>query len=615
MNIVESEKSLLFAFIEGVTGNTHNVDFRSDVILDTVQRLIEKTGSVSLLQYLDLLGQDSYALSQFINGTTIHTTRWFREANHLDALDQQLSTLFSDRGMLEGKSVYFKAASFGCSSGQEVYSIALILERYRLNNKWFNYDVTGYDVDIDSIERAKRAIYPASELSNIPEEYMPMVWEGEGATHGLFTLDKEVRKRCFFKCENILDEKLSQCASIYDVVFIRNVLIYFTQENSTNAIVTATKTLKEDGSLYLGHSEAHLVPDYLPLKAKSASIFNKKMIAANEQKLKKILIVEDSRTVLAVLEDLMKHAGFDVDCVHSKESLDEYIRTQSDPDIISLDLHMPRFNGEEWLKKYRLRNRHTPVVVISSRFSEDASPVLNMLSNGAIDYVEKKQLFSDADAVVRRFKALTKVSHTEGHPDQALDISAAEMRPRVILIGASTGGIKALKEVLQGLPATLAPVVIVQHISPEFAEELAMCLERITGLKNDCTENATLLKPGSFYIATGDFHITVKSEKSGVHVVPAHEPEHQFRPSVDVLFSSVDKELSKDTVSILLSGMGRDGVRGMGKLFKNGAMTIAQNEESAAVFGMPGEAIKSGYAGYISTPVEIRKFLHRTALA
>ena len=610
---VKSDKDLLFTFIEGVTGNSHDVDFRSEVVLNAVGRLIEKAGCTSLLQYLCYLGQDKDALTNFIKETTIHTTRWFRESKHLQMLEDDVVVRLARIDTEAGNPVHFKAASFGCSSGQEVYSMAMILEKYRISNDNFNYEVSGYDVDAVSIERANRAIYPISDIGTIPEEYMPMVWQGQDATQGLFTLDKEIRNRCFFKCENILDDQKKFSRYGFDAVFIRNILIYFSQKNAARVIETACTSLDVGGNLYLGHSESHLVPGYLPFKAVSSSVFMKVITDKRENRAKKVLVIEDSVTVQTVLKNLLQNAGFDVDCVSSKGSLEKYIKTQSEPDIISLDLQMPQFSGEQWLKNFRLHNQHTPVVVISSLFADDAFPVLSMLSAGAVDYIEKKLLSTDSELVVRRFRAFTSDSFLDNTAAPTNDLKKVEMSPKVILIGASTGGIRALKEVLQGLPVTLAPVVIVQHISPQFASELAKCLERLTGLKIGCTEKTSLLKNGHIYIASGDFHLTVKSSDEGLSIVPTQYPDHQFKPSVDILFLSVDKILCKDTVSILLSGMGRDGVDGMGKLHRNGALTIAQNKETAAVFGMPGEAIKSGYARHISEPVAIREFLLRTA--
>ena len=610
--ILESDRKLLFTFIEGVTGNSHDVDFRSEVIINNVSRLIEKSNCQNMWQYLSLLGYSNDALSSFIKETTIHTTRWFRENKHLQLLERDVIARLEENS---NRPVHFKAASFGCSSGQEVYSMAMVLEKYRKLHKSFDYKIYGYDVDVASVEQARRAIYKASELCNIPEEYLAMVWLGQDSSQGLFTLDKEIRGRCVFKSENLLNADICINPHSLNAVFIRNILIYFSNENANKIIDMACFYLAMGGGLYLGHSESHLVPDYLPLKPVSPNVFEKQKPCRPESKLNKVLVVEDSITVQFVLKKLLQDAGFEVDCVSCKDSLEKYIKEYSAPDIISLDLHMPQFNGEKWLETFRIRNRTTPVVIISSLFPEDANPVMRMLSSVAVDYIEKKQLSTDPELVAQRFKSLIFNKSYNSCITTPNDLRNVEMSPKLILIGASTGGVKAIKDVLKGLPSSLPPVVIVQHISSQFADELANCLGRLTGLKIGSATTTTLLKNGHFYIAADDSHLTVKSSEDGLYVVPTQHPNHQFMPSVDVLFSSVEKDLCKDTVSILLSGMGCDGVTGMGRLFEDGALTIAQSKKTAAVFGMPGEAIKSGFARHISDPADIRKFLLRTVTA
>jgi len=209
------------------------VEFRPDMILSSVKRLMERTDTSSVLEYLHYLGHNKRALTSFIKETTIHTTRWFRESKQLKLLEDDVKARLAIAAGESVKTVYFKVASFGCSSGQEVYSMAMVLEYIRKQNTNFDYDISGYDVDIVSIQRAKQAIYAMSEINAIPDVYLEFTRQGSNKTQGLFTLDKEIRSRCNFKCDNLLDENLSIKQSCFDTVFIRNILIYFTNKNAT----------------------------------------------------------------------------------------------------------------------------------------------------------------------------------------------------------------------------------------------------------------------------------------------------------------------------------------------------------------------------------------------
>ena len=611
MIIDESDQELLFAFIKGVTGNVHDVESRKEFFVRVAERLIKRGGYANLYSYLKHLSVDTVALDRFINATTNHTTRWFRENTHFKKLKNiALEYVGNTHGLDQGKSV-FRVISIGCSSGHEVYSAALELEKIRRHHNHFNYQITGLDIDSECLAVARRAIYPMSGLRKIPAEFHSLILQGSAETEGLFTLDHEIRRRCHFRHGNLMESEGILGDDTFDAIFIRNVLFYFANETVSSIVDSIYAAIKDKGSLFVGHSEVFLLTGKKYTKSDVTGVFTKSTKPGLIPTLKRVLVIEDSGTVQAVLTSVLKRKGFCVDCVNNKYALEHYLATKPAPDIISLDLHMPGFDGEDWLRKFRTNNVQTPVVVISSLFAEDARPVVNMLSTGAQDYIEKSKLDTDSELVGSSFDALLKQKNSNSDTDILKDLINLDFSPELVLIGASTGGIKALRDTLRSLPSSSAPVLVVQHISPKFGRELANYLARVTGLKIGKTDRITRLENGHLYIATGDYHLAIKTRNKEHYVGPKQYPEGQFRPSVDVLFNSVDHSSASKSISILLTGMGKDGVEGMGKLKRNGGITIAQDYNSSAVHGMPGEAINAGYASYIAEPGKIREFLVR----
>jgi chemotaxis protein methyltransferase CheR len=183
-------------------------------------------------------------------------------------------------------------------------------------------------------------------------------------------------------------------------------------------------------------------------------------------------------------------------------------------------------------------------------------------------------------------------------------------RPQLIVLGASTGGTQALTELLRELPAQMPPICVVQHITPGFARTFAERLEHVSGLKVPKPESGMALKEGHIYIAQGDYHILVEKRAGSLRLATMDsEPVNRHRPSVDVLFESVAKSQVQGVMGILLTGMGKDGAQGLLKLRSNGAFTMAQDQHSSVVFGMPKEAIQLGGAVFVGNLKDLRKVL------
>lgn len=326
----------------------------------------------------------------------------------------------------------------------------------------------------------------------------------------------------------------------------------------------------------------------------------------------RVLIVDDSAVVRQTLRDVLQSdAEIDViatagDPFAAAERIADEV-----PDVITLDIEMPRMDGLTFLKK--LMSQHPiPVVICSSLAENGAQSTFKALEYGAVDIVTKprlgtKQFLEDSRAEIceavkaaagARVRMLTP-SHTV-EPKLTADAilspathAMAETTEKVVVIGASTGGTEALKIVLEALPADTPGIVIVQHMPELFTRAFA---NRLDGLCNisvkEAETNDTVIR-GRALVAPGNHHLLLKRSGARYYVEVKDGPlVCRHRPSVDVLFRSAARYAGRNVVGVILTGMGDDGARGMLELKQAGAMTMAQDEATCVVFGMPKEAIK-----------------------
>lgn len=326
----------------------------------------------------------------------------------------------------------------------------------------------------------------------------------------------------------------------------------------------------------------------------------------------RVLIVDDSAVVRQTLRDVLQS---DPEIEVIATAGDPFAATEriadEVPDVMTLDIEMPRMDGLTFLKK--LMSQHPiPVVICSSLAEEGAQSTFRALEYGAVDIVTKprlgtKQFLEDSRTVLceavkaaasARVRTLTP-SHTV-EPKLTADAilspathAMAETTEKVVVIGASTGGTEALKIVLEALPADTPGIVIVQHMPELFTRAFA---NRLDGLCNitvkEAEANDTVIR-GRALIAPGNHHLLLKRSGARYYVEVKEGPlVCRHRPSVDVLFRSAARYAGRNAVGVILTGMGDDGARGMQELKQAGAMTMAQDEASCVVFGMPKEAIK-----------------------
>jgi two-component system chemotaxis response regulator CheB len=314
----------------------------------------------------------------------------------------------------------------------------------------------------------------------------------------------------------------------------------------------------------------------------------------------KVLIVDDSALIRSLLSEIIS-ATEDMAVVGTAPNA--YVARDMvnahKPDVITLDIEMPKVDGITFLSKL-MKARPTPVVMISTLTEKGAEATLRSLELGAVDYIPKPKIgvaegiekYSELIVQKIRFASQSKVKKltTTYTVKQQSIITGTE---KIIAIGASTGGTIAIKRFLESMPADAPAIVITQHMPPGFTKTFAQRLNMSCSVNVAEAQGSERLLPGSVYIAPGDVHLGI--ERSGADyrtVLIDSERVSGHKPSVDVLFDSVSKAAGKNAIGIIMTGMGKDGAAGLLKMKHAGAFTLAQDEASCVIFGMPREAIK-----------------------
>lgn len=330
----------------------------------------------------------------------------------------------------------------------------------------------------------------------------------------------------------------------------------------------------------------------------------------------KVLIVDDSPTIRKVLSHILTEDNrFEVAGQAANVSEAEQILAKTSIDVITLDIHMPGMDGLTYLKSLQGK-KHPPVVLISSISADDAINVFKCLELGAVDYIEKPSGGAALDGTrIRDIVFAASTSKTRAKSGASGNASIF-YSPRagikdLIVIGASTGGVEAIREVLTPFPPNCPPVMIVQHIPPYFSKAFADRLREITRVNVTEANGGESLEEGHVYIAPGGKQMRLRMEGRGPQIeITDDAPVNRFKPSVDYMFDSIVEACKYYRVSsALLTGMGRDGAEGLLKLKNAGAHTIAESEETAIVFGMPREAIKLNAATEILPLKEVAHHL------
>lgn len=320
---------------------------------------------------------------------------------------------------------------------------------------------------------------------------------------------------------------------------------------------------------------------------------------------KKVLIVDDSKTIRQLLIKIISEdPGLTVVAETDKPLEVESLILKHKPDVITLDIHMPDMDGVTLLKKIQPKYQ-IPTVMISSISKEEGTQVLDALEAGAIDYIQKPQMSDLREVSIQirdriKMASQAKVRKRVGLVSKSLLSNQHLDKSGLIVMGSSTGGTEALKEVLQNLPNEIPPILIVQHIPPVFSAAFAQRLNQICPFEVKEAAHGDEIRPNRVLIAPGGKQMGVKALKDKLIVTVNDDmPVNRHKPSVDYLFqSTADLKLSK-TIAVILTGMGADGAKMMKRLRDQGTKTIAQDKETSVVFGMPNEAIKLGGADFV----------------
>ncbi|MCF7934788.1 MAG: chemotaxis response regulator protein-glutamate methylesterase [Synergistales bacterium] len=333
----------------------------------------------------------------------------------------------------------------------------------------------------------------------------------------------------------------------------------------------------------------------------------------------KVLVIDDSALVRKILtEELSKQDDIEVVGAAPNPYIARDKIVALKPDILLLDIEMPEMDGLTFLEKL-MRHRPMPVIVVSSLARGRSETAVRAMQLGAVEVMAKPgSSYTVRDMIEMLVDKIRAVSRID--PDYFKQKAQEPAKPKqearpvvprarssmlettysVIAIGASTGGTEAIKAVLTRLPATIPPIVVVQHMPEHFTRSFAGRLNEICEVEVKEAENRELLRPGKALIARGNSHLVLKRSGANYFVEIKDGPLvfHQ-RPSVEVLFQSVAKFAGKNAVGVLLTGMGKDGAQGLLNMHDAGAWTIAQDEKSSVVFGMPKEAIDLGAASVV----------------
>jgi two-component system chemotaxis response regulator CheB len=334
----------------------------------------------------------------------------------------------------------------------------------------------------------------------------------------------------------------------------------------------------------------------------------------------RILVVDDSIVIRRVLCDVLaSDPAVEVVGTASDGRIALAKITQVNPDLITLDVEMPNLSGLETIAEIRKLHPKLPIIMFSTLTERGASTTLDALALGASDYVTKPSDTGSLDATMGRIKQdlLPKIKALCGRR-RILDATHARLlsnkgsaatpapprpsaRVEILAIGTSTGGPNALAELLPAFPSDFpVPIVIVQHMPPLFTRMLAERLDKRSSIGVREGEAGKIIEPGQAWIAPGDHHMTVERRGTAVKLTMNQgPPENSCRPAVDVLFRSVAAAFGANTLAVVLTGMGSDGVVGSQVVRERGGRVYVQDEASSVVWGMPGQVVAAGWADSI----------------
>lgn len=730
-------------------------------------RLKSRMSKLSLRTFDEYL---SYLLENKENETealvsllTTHHTYFFREFSQFEfILNRKLREIISTAEKREDKKI--RVWSAACSTGQEVYSLAMFLD-YHLKHlaPHLSFEVWGTDIDTESVEASINGVYRTNELNKSPAMYLGQHWiQGKENVRDYSKVRNSLKSKCHFTTLNLLQASEFRKNEKFDLIFCRNVFIYFNSQQIEAISAKLLAKLDSSGSLVLGVSES-LHGLNLAVESVGPSVYQERSAAGKpsnftlptyaraSDKILDILCIDDSTTIHALLGAVLtSEHGFRIKhkAMNGEEALKllatekydaitldlhmpiidglEFLARRKDktpvivvsaisreddsiakkamalgaldyiekptkenlvnsgneirskiktvlkqpynngvaapiapfstlakakkirtlivddsesirillakilaedpafevagvakdafeaekmikelkPDLITLDIHMPKKNGIEFLKEIQ-QKYVIPTVMISALSEEDGPYIMEAMAEGAIDYIKKpdlKNVTGSTPAMIERLKVAAKAKRfrrTTNSRKVVLPLGEIN-QDHLVLIGTSTGGVEAVRCILEQLPMEIPPILIVQHMPAFFSKAFADRLNTLVPFEVKEAENNDEVRPNRVLIAPGGKQMGLKivGGKTVVHVSDeAFDSRHS--PSVDYLFKSAFDAKVRNATAVVLTGMGNDGAREIKKLKSIGVTTIGQDEATSVVYGMPKAAFDAGAIDYV----------------
>ncbi|BBH53980.1 chemotaxis protein CheB [Fluviispira sanaruensis] len=612
-----------------LTGMQSNSPQIRDYILNNVSQLIYLAELSNLKEYLTLIHNSKDEYHKFLSAITVHTTGWFRETEHFTIMVDEVKNLIQKHNRK-----FIRVLSIPCSTGEEVYSVALILNSICENMDNIDFIIYGFDIDKNSIKKCKNAVYLKSNLNNIPYQFHKELLLGENEAKDYFALSKKIRSHCTF-----IEGDIRNCSflpqienlnptddqnNIFDIILCRNLFIYFDQAASENVVSTFKSIMHENSLIFLGHSEK-IDAKKLNLMHIGNSIYKKnldKNTINMEEKVECIAVYSCAEIhKIKPFTDRIQKEFKNFILINSLEEL-KSPQVYKKIKILIIDSEYKTQELINFLFQF--------IKDIKKNFILEAILYPNSKSKQSLSAFYESQIFKDfhdwrdfeaqSSKIILYLKNLflsLEETTFDSNDSNTLTLKNQKVRkylnsllPQFIAIGASTGGTIALAELLKNSPQNFPPILIVQHLPHIFAQEFIDKLQQTTGLKYISPKKRPELQRGHIYLADGDNHIVVKKYGEKLQVEPDLSPaKKELRPCIDILFDSLARTNAKG-IGILLTGMGDDGAQGLLKLMKNGCLTMTQDEASSVIYGMPKEADKLGASCFSGNLYEIRHILN-----
>jgi chemotaxis response regulator CheB/chemotaxis methyl-accepting protein methylase len=632
--------------ISGITG-VQLGEKQASLVFSRLSKHLRNLGGISAREYWDYLStHESEEIPVLISLLTTHHTFFFREQIHFEFLEKELPRLV--QAVKESGRNTLRVWCAACSHGQEGYSIAMFLD-YHLKQLGsdIGYKIIFSDVDQESVRIAGNGIYRNDELNRVPLTYRSNHWSrGTGKVADFSRIKSRISQNCEFKVINLLELDRLAVREPYDVIFVRNVFIYFTSaeiERITNNLV---KHMEPHALLFIGVSESlmglnipvdHIGKSIYQLQQKDGEKGRRNLPTAppdSERSIQSWLRRREQAltpTSTPAPASTPATAGRrEEDKVHAPSERLE-LRVITLQRTLQIGFHvrqvinnLPGFksagfeviaSAEEAFSKIQQKNADLLVVeagaarYLSHIFSRRNIPTLIVPSPGAsikaqeypqwphVRFLEqdlKTEKEGQRETLARALEQLAKLEIHQHQTTTSTQLPNLDSN-FVVAIGASTGGTEALSRIIADLPSNMPPILIVQHIPEGFSRAFAERLNQISHLRVKEAADGDTLDVGQVLVAAGDrqMAVTGRAGHYKVHVYSG-EKVNGHRPSVDVLFRSVAECVKGPTLGLILTGMGADGAEGLLLMRKNGAITFGQDASTSVVYGMPKVAHQIG---------------------